>query len=31
MGEFRFLEHISDVYIEAIGSTLEEAFIQAAY
>ncbi|HUX99171.1 MAG TPA: archease [Candidatus Deferrimicrobium sp.] len=28
---FRFLEHISDVYVEAIGRTLEEAFVQGAY
>lgn len=31
MGQgFRFLEHISDVYIEAYGGSLEEAFSQAA-
>jgi SHS2 domain-containing protein len=30
MASFRFLEHVSDVYIEAIGETLEEAFGQAA-
>ena len=30
MASFRFLEHISDVYVEAIGATLEEAFSQAA-
>jgi SHS2 domain-containing protein len=28
---FRFLEHISDVYVEASGSSLEEAFVQGAY
>jgi SHS2 domain-containing protein len=28
---FRFLEHISDVYVEALGSSLEEAFVQGAY
>ncbi|MEM3819664.1 MAG: archease [Nitrososphaerota archaeon] len=27
---FRFLEHISDVYIEAYGGSFEEAFSQAA-
>ncbi|NVM30159.1 MAG: archease [Candidatus Helarchaeota archaeon] len=31
MAGFRFLEHTSDVYIEARGSSLEEALIQAAY
>ena len=31
MAGFRFLEHTSDVYIEATGETLEEAFVQAAY
>jgi len=31
MASFRFLEHVSDVYIEATGETLEEAFVQAAY
>ncbi len=31
MAGFRFLEHTSDVYIEARGRSLEEAFIQAAY
>jgi len=30
MAGFRFLEHISDVYVEAVGTTLEEAFSQAA-
>lgn len=30
MASFRFLEHISDVYVEAVGTTLEEAFGQAA-
>jgi SHS2 domain-containing protein len=30
MASFRFLEHISDVYVEAVGATLEEAFSQAA-
>jgi SHS2 domain-containing protein len=30
MAGFRFLEHVSDVYIEAVGETLEEAFNQAA-
>ena len=30
MGGFRFLEHVSDVLIEAWGETLEEAFKQAA-
>lgn len=30
MAGFRFLEHISDVYIEAHGKILEEAFVQAA-
>ncbi len=31
MAGFRFLEHTSDVYIEAHGKSLEEAFVQAAY
>jgi SHS2 domain-containing protein len=31
MAGFKFLEHTSDVYIEAIGSTMEEAFIQGTY
>ena len=30
MGGFRFLEHVSDVLVEAWGETLEEAFKQAA-
>ncbi|RLI96936.1 MAG: archease [Candidatus Aenigmatarchaeota archaeon] len=30
MGGFHFLEHISDVLVEAWGETLEEAFKQAA-
>ncbi|MFX1298156.1 MAG: archease [Promethearchaeota archaeon] len=30
MAGFRFLEHTSDVYIEASGDTLENAFIHAA-
>ncbi|RLE81165.1 MAG: archease [Thermoprotei archaeon] len=30
MSGFRFLEHIADVYIEATGKTLKEAFEQAA-
>ena len=29
-GGFRFLEHISDAYVEASGQTLEEAFEYAA-
>jgi len=29
-GGFRFLEHMSDVFIEAWGDTLEEAYAQAA-
>ena len=29
-GGFRFLEHISDVYVEAYGESLHEAFSQAA-
>ncbi|MHA1267178.1 MAG: archease [Candidatus Helarchaeota archaeon] len=31
MAGFRFLDHISDVYIEATGETIEEAFTQAIY
>ncbi|NVM52966.1 MAG: archease [Candidatus Helarchaeota archaeon] len=31
MAGFRFLEHTSDVYIEARGNSLEEAFVQASY
>ena len=30
MARFQFLEHTSDVYVEAEGANLEEAFIQAA-
>ncbi|MHA1275649.1 MAG: archease [Candidatus Helarchaeota archaeon] len=30
MAKFRYLEHISDVYIEATGNSIEEAFIQGA-
>ncbi|MCS7125630.1 MAG: archease [Aigarchaeota archaeon] len=30
VGGFRFLEHIGDVYVEAFGESLEEAFAQAA-
>lgn len=29
MAGFRFLEHTSDVYIEAWGDSLEDAFVQA--
>ncbi len=29
-GGFRFLEHISDAYVEASGKSIEEAFINAA-
>jgi len=29
-GGFRFLEHVSDVFIEAWGDSLEEAYTQAA-
>jgi len=29
-GGFRFLEHLSDVFIEAWGDSLEEAYVQAA-
>lgn len=28
-GGFRFLDHMSDVYVEAYGETLEEAYAQA--
>ena len=28
-GGFRFLDHMSDVYVEAYGDTLEEAYAQA--
>ncbi len=31
MTGFKFLEHTADIFIEATGSSLEEAFIQAAY
>ncbi len=31
MAGFKFLEHISDVYIEAWGNSLEEVFSQAVY
>lgn len=30
MGGFRFLEHMSDAYIEAWGDSLEEAYVEAA-
>ncbi len=30
VGGFRFLEHIGDVYVEAYGESLHEAFSQAA-
>lgn len=30
VGGFKFLEHISDVYVEAYGESLQEAFSQAA-
>ena len=29
-GGFRFLEHLSDVFVEAWGDSLEEAYVQAA-
>ena len=31
MAGFKFLDHISDVYVEVWGNSLEEAFAQAAY
>ncbi|RLG08462.1 MAG: hypothetical protein DRN68_03600, partial [Thaumarchaeota archaeon] len=30
MGGFRFLEHMSDAFVEAWGDSLEEAYVEAA-
>ena len=30
MGGFRFLEHMSDAFIEAWGDSFEEAYVEAA-